>query len=83
MLDINFSISSNSWLKKEIKINSMGYVLIIVFCLKDWKMFVQKKSYSVLLQIGPVVVRISNLDKLNKFIKKTLKEHEDKFHSEM
>lgn len=69
--------------RAELMVGIFGRVVSLDVDLKRWRMDFKKKSYSVMVGVGPLTVRVVSLDKMGKFIDSVLKENEDKLHSEM
>lgn len=81
---LKFSVEVNrDDVRAEVTVGAFGHVVCLDLDLRRWRMDFKKKSYSVMVSVGPLTVRVVNLDKMGEFIDSVLKENEDKLHSEM
>ena len=81
-IKVNFEVNKDD-VRVEVMVGALGRVVIVGVDLKRWKVEHRKKSYSVMFCVGPLMIRLVSLKKMNKFIDNVLKENEDKLHSEM
>jgi len=81
---VKFSFELNKDdVRTEVTVGVFGHVVCLDLDLRRWRMDFKKKSYSVMVGVGPLTVRVVSLDKMRQFIDNVLKENEDKLHSEM
>lgn len=80
-IKVNFEVTKGD-ARVEVMVGALGCVVVMCIDLKRWKVEHKKKSYSVMFCVGPLMVKLISLKKMEHFINSILKEHEDKLHSE-
>ena len=80
-IKVNFEVTKGD-ARAEVMVGALGRVVVVCIDLKRWKVERKKKSYSVMFCVGPLMVKVVSLEKMNEFIDNVLKENEDSFHSE-
>jgi hypothetical protein len=80
-IKVNFEVTKGD-ARAEVMVGALGCVVVVGVDLKRWKIEHKKKPYSVMFCVGPLIIKVVSLEKMNEFIDNVLKENEDSFHSE-